>query len=104
MTRSRRIGLIHLVLAVFVVALLVKTAHVQFWQRKTLVASGVHQQSTSRTIPAARGEIRDSRGVMLAQTREMVHLDVAPREAREANSPRDAVFRAGSPADVRAAR
>lgn len=92
--------MIHLTLAVFVVALLAKTAHVQFWKRKSLAASAVHQQSTSRTIPAARGEIRDARGALLAQSREMVHLDVAPREVREPDRLRRALLHAGIPSDV----
>ncbi len=94
---SRRIGIIHLCTALFVVALLVKTARVQFWQRKTLVADAVHQQSTSRIIPASRGDILDSRGTTIAQSREMVKLDIAPKEVRDITKLKIALVRAKIP-------
>jgi hypothetical protein len=67
MTRPSRVGIIHLGLAIFVVALLVKTAKVQLFEGKHFAAIGVHQQSTERMIPAPRGNILDSRGQTLAQ-------------------------------------
>jgi cell division protein FtsI (penicillin-binding protein 3) len=97
MTRPSRVGIIHLGLAIFVVALLVKTAKVQLWEGKRLTAMGVHQQSTERTIPAPRGNILDSREQMLAQSRETVKLDIAPPEVRDLVKLRVALQRAKIP-------
>ena len=97
MTRPSRVGIIHLGLAIFVVALLVKTAKVQLLEGRRLAAIGVHQQSTARTIPAPRGNILDSRGQMLAQSRETVKLDIAPPEVRDLRTLRAALLRAKIP-------
>jgi cell division protein FtsI (penicillin-binding protein 3) len=94
MLRPSRVGIIHLVLAMFVVALLVKTAKVQLFEGKRFAAIGVHQQSTARTIPAPRGNILDSRGETLAQSRETVKLDIAPTEVRDLGKLRVALQRA----------
>jgi cell division protein FtsI (penicillin-binding protein 3) len=97
MTRPSRVGIIHLGLAIFVIALLVKTAKVQLLESKRLTAMGVHQQSTERTIPAPRGNILDSREQMLAQSRETVKLDIAPPEIRDLGKLRVALQRAKIP-------
>ncbi len=98
MKASRRIGAIHLFLALFVVALLAKSARVQFWQRKELIADAAHQQSTSKIIPAPRGDILDSRGATIAQSRETVKLDIAPKDVkRELPKLKVALLRAGVP-------
>ena len=49
------------------------------------------QQTTARTVPAPRGEILDATHRVLAQSREMVRLEIAPREVTE---PRQAAPRA----------
>ena len=97
MTRPSRVGIIHLGLAIFVVALLVKTAKVQLLDGRRLAAIGVHQQSTTRTIPAPRGNILDARGQILAQSRETVKLDIAPPEVRDLRTLRVALQRAKIP-------
>jgi cell division protein FtsI (penicillin-binding protein 3) len=97
MKRPSRVGIIHLGLAIFVVALLVKTAKVQLFEGKRLAALGVHQQSTERIVPAPRGNILDSRGQMLAQSRETVKLDIAPPEVRDLRKLRNALQRTGIP-------
>ena len=94
MTRPSRVGIIHLALAIFVIALLVKTARVQLWDGRRLAASAVHQQSTTSAIPAPRGEILDARGQLLAQSRETVKIDIAPREVRDLRKLRSALQRA----------
>ena len=94
MKTPSRVGIIHLTLAVFVVALLVKTARVQLWDGRRLAATAVHQQSTTSVIPAARGEILDARGQVLAQSRETVKLDVAPKEVRDLHKLKTALQRA----------
>jgi cell division protein FtsI (penicillin-binding protein 3) len=83
MIRSSRIGLAHSLLAVFALAILVKAAYVQLFQGKGWRAIAEHQQTTSRTIPAPRGEILDATRRVMAESREMVRLEVAPREVRD---------------------
>jgi cell division protein FtsI (penicillin-binding protein 3) len=83
MIRSSRIGLAHALLAVFALAILVKTARVQLFQGRKWRALAEHQQTTSRTIPAPRGEILDATHRVMAESREMVRLEIAPREVRE---------------------
>ncbi|MEO7455768.1 MAG: penicillin-binding protein 2, partial [Gemmatimonadaceae bacterium] len=90
-----RIGIIHLALAAFVVALIGKTASVQLLHGRKWAASAISQQSTPRMIPAPRGVILDSRGETLAQSRETVKLDIAPREVRDLRKLRTALQRAG---------
>lgn len=97
MKSPSRVGIIHLGLALFVVALLVKTARVQLWQRRTWAASAVRQQSTERLVPAPRGVILDARGEMLAQSRETVRLDVAPQSVKDLRKLRSVLAHAGVP-------
>jgi cell division protein FtsI (penicillin-binding protein 3) len=94
-----RVGIIHLLLALFVVALLVKTARVQLLDGRRLAASGAKQQSATSTIPAPRGEIFDARGELLAQSRETVKLDIAPKEIRDLRKLRVGMQRAHIPAE-----
>lgn len=91
MIRSSRIGLAHAFLAVFALGILVKTARVQLFQGREWRAIAEHQQTTSRTIPAPRGEILDATRRVMAQSREMVRLEIAPREVREAAKLRKAL-------------
>jgi cell division protein FtsI (penicillin-binding protein 3) len=83
MIRSSRIGLAHALLAVFALAIIVKTARVQLFQGRTWRALAERQQTTSRTIPAPRGEILDATHRVMAESREMVRLEIAPREVRD---------------------
>jgi cell division protein FtsI (penicillin-binding protein 3) len=83
MHRARRIGVLHTALGLFSVALLVKAAHVQLWQRGRWTARAVRQQVAERVIPAPRGEIVDAAGEVLARSRDVLRLEVAPREVRD---------------------
>jgi cell division protein FtsI (penicillin-binding protein 3) len=100
MTRPSRVGLIHLGLALFALAIVVKTARVQLLQGRTWAASAVRQQSTARVIPAPRGDILDAAGEMLAQSRETVKLDVAPTEVKDRAGLRAALLRVGVPSEL----
>jgi cell division protein FtsI (penicillin-binding protein 3) len=102
MTRPSRVGLIHLVLALFAIAIVVNSARVQLWQGRRWSASAARQQSTERILPAPRGDILDAVGETLAQSRETVKLDVAPQEVKHRGLLRSALLRAGIPADVAA--
>jgi cell division protein FtsI (penicillin-binding protein 3) len=83
MIRSSRIGFIHLTLAIFCLALMVKAARLQIVEGREWVERAARQQTAARPVPAGRGEIRDASGAVLAQSREMVELSVAPREVRD---------------------
>ncbi|HET7188452.1 MAG TPA: penicillin-binding transpeptidase domain-containing protein [Gemmatimonadaceae bacterium] len=95
-----RVGLVHLGLALFALAVVGKSAKVQLWQGRTWAASAVRQQSTERVIPAPRGEILDAAGETLAQSRETVKLDVAPQELKNRRALREALTAAGVPAPM----
>ena len=102
MTAPSRVGLIHLALALFAVAIVGRSAKVQILQRGKWAASALHQQSTESAIPAPRGDILDAAGETMAQSRETVKLDVAPRELRDPRRLRSALLRAGVPAEFAA--
>jgi cell division protein FtsI (penicillin-binding protein 3) len=81
--RSGRIGLAHAALAVFALAILVKAARVQLVQGDAWRAKAERQQTSERIVPAPRGEILDATHRVLAESREMVRLEIAPREVNE---------------------
>jgi cell division protein FtsI (penicillin-binding protein 3) len=81
--RSKRIGLAHAVLAAFAVAILLKAADVQLVQGTRWRARAARQQTAERVVPAPRGDIMDATHRLLAQSRETVRLEIAPREVRE---------------------
>jgi cell division protein FtsI (penicillin-binding protein 3) len=82
-------------LAVFAFALLFRAASVQLVQKERWTASAQHQQSLETTIPAPRGDILDALGETMAQSREMVKLEVAPQDVRDRRALRNALIRAG---------
>jgi cell division protein FtsI (penicillin-binding protein 3) len=81
--RSSRIGLAHAALAVFAIAIIAKAADVQLLHGGAWLARASRQQSAERTVPAPRGEILDASRRILAQSRQMVRLEIAPREVKE---------------------
>jgi cell division protein FtsI (penicillin-binding protein 3) len=81
--RSKRIGLAHAVLAAFAAAILFKAADVQLVQGTRWRARAARQQTAERVVPAPRGDIMDATHRVLAQSRETVRLEIAPREVRE---------------------
>jgi cell division protein FtsI (penicillin-binding protein 3) len=82
MIRSRRIKIVHALLALFALAVIGQAAHVQLLQGSTWRARAARQQLAPREMPAPRGEILDAAGLVLAQSRDMVGLEVSPREVR----------------------
>lgn len=80
--RFRRIGVVHAALALLALAILVKTAHVQLVQGGAWSDLARRQHYTAKEVPAPRGTILDAGGRTLATTREVVRLDVAPREVK----------------------
>src|SRR5205814_5012156 len=82
MIRSRRIKIVHVLLAVFALAVIGQAAHVQLLQGHAWRVRAARQQLAPRETPAPRGEILDAAGLVLAQGRVPVPLEVAPREVR----------------------
>jgi cell division protein FtsI (penicillin-binding protein 3) len=97
-----RVGLVHLGLALFALAILGMSARVQLFQGRRWAASALRQQSTETVIPAPRGDILDAAGEVLAQSRETVRLDVAPPEVRDPTRLRRALLKAGVPVEFAA--
>jgi cell division protein FtsI (penicillin-binding protein 3) len=95
MTRQRRIGLVHAALALLALALLAKSAHVQLVQGRAWADLAKRQHFTATQLPAPRGMILDAGGRTLATTRELVRLDVAPREVRDRRKLRRELLTAG---------
>jgi cell division protein FtsI (penicillin-binding protein 3) len=95
MNRHRRIGIVHAALALLALAVLAKTAHVQLVQGRAWAELARRQHYTAKDVPAPRGEIMDASGRTLATTREVVRLEVAPREVKEVRTLRRALLAAG---------
>ncbi len=93
MIRSRRIGLAHATLAVFALAILVQAARVQLIHGHDWKVRAERQQVVEQTVPAPRGEIFDATHRVLAQSREMVRLEIAPREVNQRAALRRALTR-----------
>ena len=83
MIRSSRIGLAHSVLALFAIAILVQAARVQLVQGRGWRAQAERQQTTDKVVPARRGDILDVSRRVLAQSHEVVRVEIAPREVNE---------------------
>jgi len=97
MKSPSRIGMVHLALAGFALALIYRSASVQILQQSRWAASAQHQQSVDATIPAPRGDILDAQGEVMAQSRETVKLEVAPQDVRDRRALRLALLKAGVP-------
>lgn len=82
MIRSRRIKIVHALLAAFALVVIGQAGRVQLLQGHTWRARAARQQLSPHETPAPRGEILDAAGLVLAQSREMVQLEIAPREVR----------------------
>ncbi len=95
MTPARRIGIVHASLALFAVAIVIKAGRVQLAQHQYWLSRAQHQQSGAQEMPAPRGAIYDETRRVLAESHEMLHLDVAPTEVREPGKLRRELLRAG---------
>ena len=80
MKRPDRLRLLTLSLGAFALALVVRAAYVQLWQGSRWTARAKSQQFAGADLPAPRGTILDATGAVVAESREMVRLNVAPRE------------------------
>ena len=85
MVRLSRVSVIHLMLALFAVLLIGQAARVQLFQGKDWSERAKRQQFNNRSVAAPRGNIFDAAGNVLAQSREMFRVSIAPREVNNAS-------------------
>src|SRR5438105_5353149 len=95
MHRHPRIGIVHAALALLALAVLIKTAYVQLVQGRAWSDLARRQHFTAKAVQAPRGEIMDASGRTLATTREVVRLEIAPREVKDTRALRRALLSAG---------
>ena len=95
MNRSRRIGIVHTSLALLMLAVIGKAAHVQIVQGRAWSSLARRQHFSAKEVPAPRGLILDAGGRTLATSRDLVRLEVAPGEVRERRKLRSALLAAG---------
>src|SRR3954469_25375856 len=92
-----RLGVVHMALGLFFIAIVVQAARVQLvdghaWQRRAN-----RQQVREREIPAPRGRILDEAGRIMAQNNDKVRLEITPREVRERQKLEGILLRAHVP-------
>ena len=80
MIRTSRVGLVHAAFALFGVVLVGRAAQVQLFQTSIWRTKARSQQMAASPLPAPRGMILDESGAMLVESRQLVRLNVAPRE------------------------
>jgi cell division protein FtsI (penicillin-binding protein 3) len=78
--RTSRVGLTHAAFLLFAVVLVGRAAQVQLFQTAKWRAKARQQQLAASPLPAPRGMILDESGAMLVESRQLVRLNVAPRE------------------------
>ncbi|MGV3708473.1 MAG: penicillin-binding transpeptidase domain-containing protein [Gemmatimonas sp.] len=77
-----RAALVHGSLVLFAMALIARAIQVQLIDGPYWAANAAKQQIRQSDLPAPRGQILDERGVVLAESRELVKLVLAPNEIR----------------------
>lgn len=83
MKAPSRLGVVHIALAVFCVAIIGRAAQVQIVNGGEWARLANRQQTRERDIPAPRGRILDETGRLMAQNEDKVRLNITPRELRE---------------------
>lgn len=77
-----RASLVHASLVLFAVALIARAIQVQLIDGAFWAERATRQQVRESALPAPRGQILDERGVVLAESRELVQLRIAPKELK----------------------
>ena len=104
MVRLSRVSVIHLTLVVFALLLIGQAARIQLVQGKEWADRARRQQFRIRPVAAPRGRILDASGNVLAESRELVRINIAPREVTSVAGLAAAMKKAGFAADaIRAA-
>src|SRR3954466_6001607 len=95
-----RLGVVHMALGVFFIAIVVQAARVQLVHGSDWEHRADRQQVRERDIPAPRGRILDESGRVMAQNNDKVRLDITPREVRERQNLQGILLRAKVPAQT----
>lgn len=95
MVRLSRVSIIHLMLVLFAVALAGQAARVQLIQGSRWAERARLQHFRESPLMAARGNILDASDRVLAESRELVRLTVAPTEVRDKQALAGALREAG---------
>ena len=82
MRRVSRIGILQVALLAFMIALIGKAAQVQLWQGREWAEKAAKQHLERAPLLVPRGPILDATGAVLVESRNVVHLRVAPREVK----------------------
>ena len=80
MIRPSRVGLVHGAFVLFAIVLVGRAAQVQLFQTAHWRSKALSQQLAASPLPAPRGMILDENGALLVESRQLVRLNVAPRE------------------------
>jgi cell division protein FtsI (penicillin-binding protein 3) len=99
MLRTDRVGLVHLSLLVFAVALIGRAAQVQLLQRGKWVELARHEHFAPAPNVPPRGPILDATERVVAASREVVHFSIAPTQVPDLAALARALAQAGVPAD-----
>ena len=83
MKAPSRLGVVHMAMAVFFIAIVAQAARVQLIHGRAWQKRAERQQVREREIPAPRGRILDETGRVMAQNNDKVRLNITPREVRE---------------------
>lgn len=95
MVRLSRVSIIHLILILFAVALAGQAARVQLIQGSQWAERARLQHFRESPLMAVRGNILDASDRVLAESRELVRLTVAPTEVRDREGLATALREAG---------
>ena len=95
MVRLSRLSVIHLALVVFAVLLVGQAARVQLIQGKDWADRARRQQFRTGPVEASRGKILDASGNVLAESRELLRVNIASREVKNFEVLADAMRIAG---------
>lgn len=89
-----RVAIVHGSLILFALALIGKAAYEQLYRGQYWASIGRRQHFASSGVPAARGEIEDTHGEILGESRELMQVSVAPREVQDRAALADAMRQA----------
>ena len=95
MVRPSRVSIVLGTLCVFAILLIGQAARVQLLQGKEWAERARRQQFRTGSFSAPRGKILDASGNVLAESRELVRLSIAPNEVKSFDALKTALRRAG---------
>ncbi len=82
MQRPNRLSIIHGAIILFALALVGKAAYEQIYRHAYWTRVGQRQHYLASGLPAARGDILDETGQLLAESRELTRISVAQGEVK----------------------